>query len=72
MSQDKTTEAAITYSTRDPRRAGMKAAILARLRDRLKSDGEAAEPGIDRWRVHKARYELLREIIGEVEALPDV
>jgi hypothetical protein len=58
-------------STRDPERAGVKSAILARLRDRAKLDAEFAEPGHDRWRKHEARHELLLEFIAEVEALAD-
>ncbi len=58
-------------STRDPERVGMRSAILARLRDRAKLDGEFAEPGHNGWRKHKARHELLLEFIAEVEALAD-
>lgn len=58
-------------STRDPRRAGMKSAILARLRNRAKLNGEFAEPGYQGWRTSKARYELLLELIAEIEMLTD-
>lgn len=57
------------FSTRDPRRAGWRAAILARLRDRLKITLEAAEPGCPGWRMSKAQCALLKNIIVEVEAM---
>ncbi len=58
-------------STRDPERVGMRSAILARLRDRTKLDGEFAEPEHNGWRKHKARHEFLLEFIAEVEALAE-
>ena len=58
-------------TTRSPARAGMKAAILVRLRDRLKRDAEFSEPGYNDSRRHRARAELLREIIAEIEPLED-
>lgn len=39
--------------------------IMRRLKEQWKIDAEFAEPGHDRWRVHKARAELLRELITE-------
>lgn len=56
-------------STRDPKRAGITAAILARLHDRLKVEGEFAEPGHTGWRLADARRDLLRELITEFEAM---
>lgn len=59
-------------TTRSPARAGMKAAILVRMRDRLKRDAEFSEPGFTDSRRHRARAELLRELIVEIESLEDV
>lgn len=59
------------HSTRDPRRAGMKAAILTRLRDRLKVAAEFSEPGYAGWKHEIVRRDLLRELIAEFEALPE-
>lgn len=39
--------------------------IMRSLKERWKIEAEFSEPGHDRWRVHKARAELLREIITE-------
>lgn len=57
------------FSTRDPRRAGIKAAILARLHDRLKLAAEFSEPGHQNWRKEAGKLELLRELIAEIEEL---
>ena len=58
-------------TTRSPARAGMKAAIIVRLHDRLKRDSEFSEPGYNDSRRHRVRAELLREIIAEIESLED-
>lgn len=52
----------------DPQTAGRTPTaqdIMRRLKEQWKIDAEFAEPGHDRWRVHKARAELLRELITE-------
>lgn len=61
-----------TISTRDPHRAGLKAAILARLRDRLKLAAEFGEPGHSNWRRHGYERNLLSALIIEIEGLHDV
>jgi hypothetical protein len=71
MSQQYKTTASDQFSMRDPRRAGFKAAILMRLRDRLKSDGETGQPGYLTWRKHKHRADLLEELIADFERLSE-
>lgn len=39
--------------------------IMRRIKSQLKIEAELSEPGYERWRVHKARAELLRELINE-------
>lgn len=59
----------MSHSTRDPRHAGMKSAVLARLHDRLKVAAEFSEPGYAGWKQELVRRDLLRELITEFEAM---
>jgi hypothetical protein len=62
----------VEYSTRDPRHSGLKSAILARLRDRLRIAGEFREPAGSNWRKYAAQHDLLKELIEMVEGMQDV
>lgn len=70
-SRSETTNRHGPLSTRDPARAGFKAAILARLRDRKNASAAAAEPGMGNWRAAAARYEMACDLIAEIEGMQE-